>query len=115
MKPVVFTHTNPLLEDIKTLQAVAPETYEGFIYMWKCIPEDRLYIGSHKGVANDEYRGSGKTFRRVFEHYGLTQFERVVLEYVQDAESLRTREQYWMDKFKAVTSPRFYNEKNARR
>ena len=113
MKTIIFTHTNPLLDDFQALNAEKPEKYAGFIYMWKCIPEDCYYIGSHKGVIHDDYRGSGKTFRKVFEHYGLPQFKRVVLEYVTDETTLRLREQYWLDKFNAVKSTRFYNIKNA--
>jgi hypothetical protein len=113
MKPIVTTHRNPLLEDIKQLQAVKPEKFAGFIYLWKCMPEDSFYLGSHKGTPNDEYRGSGTMFRRVFEHYGMTQWERVIVEYVVDESQLKHREQYWIDKFRAVQSDRFYNQKNA--
>ena len=116
MKPIIFTHTNPLLDDFQALNAEnaeKPEKYAGFIYMWKCLPEDCYYIGSHKGVIHDDYRGSGKTFRKVFEHYGITQFQRVILEYVNDSEQIRVREQHWLDVFRAVKSDRFYNKKNS--
>ena len=113
MKPIITTHRDPLLEDIKQLSAPKSETYAGFIYLWKCIPEDTFYLGSHKGKTNDEYRGSGTKFRRVFEHYGMTQWERVIVEYVMDVSQLKAREQYWLTKFRAVKSDRFYNQKNA--
>jgi hypothetical protein len=51
-------------------------------------------------------------FRKVFEHYGLTQWQRVILEYVTDEAQLRAREQHWLNVFKAIKSSRFYNEKN---
>lgn len=113
MKPIVLSHQNPALADYKLLEAAKPEQYGGFVYLWKCIPEDMFYIGSHKGTTTDLYRGSGKRFRQVFEYYGVTQFDRVILEYVPDADDLRSREQYWIQKFNAVTSSRFLNEKNA--
>jgi hypothetical protein len=114
MKTIVSTtHKNPLLQDIQALNVTAPAEYAGFVYMWRCIPEDKFYIGSHKGKATDDYRGSGKFFKRIFEHYGITQFERVVLEYVANAEDLKRREQFWITKFNAVVSSRFLNEKNA--
>lgn len=113
MKPITFTHTNPLLEDFLALNSTKPDTYAGFIYMWKCIPEDRYYIGSHKGVIHDEYRGSGRTFKRVFEYYGITKFERVILEYVEFEDQIKIREQHWLNQFKAVRSDRFYNQKNS--
>lgn len=113
-KKIITTHTNPLLEDFEALHdKMKPEKYAGFIYLWKCIPEDCYYLGSHKGKDNDEYRGSGRLFRRVFEHYGMTKFNRVILEYVTDEPKLKIREQYWINKFKAVMSSKFYNQKHA--
>jgi hypothetical protein len=112
-KPIITTHRNPLLENISLLAVEAPEKYEGFVYLWKCIPENLYYIGSHKGDQYDQYRGSGKRFKQVYDYYGLTKFERVVLEYVTDAKDLRRREQHWMDKFNAVKSTLFLNEKKA--
>jgi hypothetical protein len=116
MKTIVsITHKNPLLENIQNLDAVKPDEYAGFVYMWRCIPEDKFYIGSHKGKVTDDYRGSGKLFKQIFEHYGITQFERVILEYVADEDVLKVREQFWMTKFNAVVSKRFLNSKNAKR
>jgi hypothetical protein len=112
MKPITYTHQNPLLENIEVLKQHPPTAYEGFIYLWKCIPEDMFYVGSHKGVANDEYRGSGSRFKRVFEHYGITQFQRVIIEYVAEIKDIKTREQLWMNKFRAKHSSRFYNMNN---
>lgn len=113
MKPIITTHTNPLLEDFLALNVPKPELYQGFVYMWKCIPEDRYYIGSHTGVIGDDYRGSGRTFKRVLEYHGITQFKRVILEYVTDLTQLKVREQHWLNVFRAIKSDRFYNEKNA--
>jgi len=114
MKPIIsLTHKNPLLENYQSLQAeTKPEKYAGFIYMWKCIPEDMFYIGSHKGIVHDDYRGSGSKFRKVFEYYGITKFERIILEYVEDPKEIKNQEQRWMNKFRAATSSRFYNQKN---
>lgn len=115
MKPIITTHKNPLLEDITLLEAERPEEYAGFVYMWECIPEGLFYIGSHKGEVTDEYRGSGRRFRQLFEYHGITQFKRVILEYVADEDHLRFREQLWITKFRAVISPYFLNAKNAAR
>ena len=114
LKEIITTHQNPLLDDFSSLQTtVIPDEYAGFIYMWKCIPEDCYYIGSHLGIPKDEYRGSGRRFKQVFEHYGMTQFERVILEYVVDRADIKNVEQFWLNKFKAVMSVKFYNQKNA--
>jgi hypothetical protein len=115
MKSIITTHKNPLLEDITLLEAERPEEYAGFVYMWECVPEGKFYIGSHKGEVTDDYRGSGRRFRALFEHYGITQFRRVVLEYVEDEDHLRFREQAWIIRFRAVVSPNFLNIKNAAR
>ena len=112
MKRLIITHTNPLLDNYEELNVTRPESYAGFIYMWKCLPEDMFYIGSHKGICNDDYRGSGSRFKRVFEHYGITQFKRIILEFVEDAALIRKTEQKWLTKFNVVKSERFYNCKN---
>ena len=114
LKPIITTHTNPLLENFEALNVQErPRDYAGFIYIWKCIPEDKYYLGSHKGIVVDEYRGSGSRFKQVFEYYGITKFKRVILEYVQDEVELKRKEQLWINKFRAVKSSRFYNIKNA--
>lgn len=113
MKPIIISHQNPLLENFESLhEQNKPENYAGFIYLWKCIPEDMFYVGSHKGISNDDYRGSGSRFKKVFEHYGITQFKRVVLEYVEKEEDIKRKEQLWMNKFRAKKSSRFYNTNN---
>lgn len=113
MKSVILSNSNPILENITLLEAPRPESFGGFIYLWKCVPEDLYYVGSHKGKPEDEYRGSGARFKKVFEYYGVTKFERVVLEYVDDVSQIKAREQYWMNKFRATKSNRFLNTKNA--
>jgi len=111
--PIILTHRNPLLEDISKLAATEPEEYAGFIYMWKCIPEYLFYIGSHKGNAYDQYRGSGARFKQVYDYYGLTKFERVILEFVVEADDMKKAEQRWINKFNAVKSKIFLNAKKA--
>ena len=110
---IIHTHTNLLLDNFEELNVEKPATYAGFIYLWKCIPEDMFYVGSHKGKLHDEYRGSGRKFKRVFEHYGLTHFKRVILEYVDDASLLKIKEQEWMNKLRVKQSSRFYNVNSA--
>ena len=113
MKPIILTHTNPDLDNFELLhEQLRPEQYAGFVYLWKCIPEDMFYVGSHKGIVHDDYRGSGRRFKKVFEHYGITQFKRVILEYVAEEQDIKVREQLWMNRFKAKRSTRFYNQNN---
>ena len=113
MKRLIITHQNPLLENFEALhENNRPEQYAGFIYLWKCIPEDMYYVGSHKGIYHDEYRGSGARFKKAFEHYGITQFKRIILEYIISEDEIKIKEQLWMNKFRAKRSEKFYNIKN---
>jgi hypothetical protein len=114
MKPITFSNTiNPLLENFESLSAPQPEQYVGFVYIWSIIPEEMFYIGSHHGKITDAYDGTGSRFSQALRYHGITQFKRVILEYVQDKSKLKYREQFWIDKFNAVRSKSFYNMKNA--
>jgi hypothetical protein len=114
MKPITFINDrHPLLEDYESLSAQQPEQYVGFVYIWYCIPEDMFYIGKHSSKVTSGYDGSGSRFKQVLRHYGITQFNRVILEYIQDYTTINHREQYWIDKFNAVRSKRFYNVRNS--
>lgn len=114
MKKIVFNNTHDaLLENFDSLDSKKIDNYEGYVYAWKCLPEQRLYIGSHIGTVKDGYDGSGTLFRQVFRHYGATQFKRVILEYVEKKDDVKRVEQRWLDKFSAVRSSLFYNKRNA--
>ena len=115
-KSIKFTNKiHPLLEDFDNLSAPIPEQYVGFIYIWYCIPEETYYIGKHVGKITDEYDGSGRKFKQVFRHYGVTQFKRAILEYVSDLKNVKYIEQKWISTFNAVHSKSFYNMKNSTR
>ena len=113
MKSVILTHSNQLLEDFESLNMIKPTKYVGFVYLWKCIPEDMFYVGSHKGPIHDDYRGSGRRFKKVFEYYGITHFKRVILEYVDDPTQIKIKEQEWMNRLRVSQSTRFYNVNKA--
>jgi hypothetical protein len=85
------------------------EGYVGFVYLWKCVPEERYYIGSHKGNVYDNYRGSGSKFKKAFDFHGSQKFERIILEYVKDESELKQRERHYIMKYSASTSKKFYN------
>ena len=114
-KRIIFKHKPALLENYKTLAQSEPKEYQGFIYLWRCVPEDMYYIGSHKGKSYDDYRGSGTRFKYAYDYHGATKFERIVLEYLADTKNIKEREQDWMTKFNAVKSQWFYNMRNVRR
>ena len=84
----------------------------GFVYMWVNKINSKKYIGSHIGTVEDGYIGSGKIFLQAIEKYGVDNFERIILEHVDDKEMVRDREQYYLDLFNAANDRSFYNLKS---
>jgi hypothetical protein len=84
----------------------------GFVYIWTNKINNKQYIGSHVGTENDNYLGSGKAFNRAIEKYGIDNFDRVILEYVEDNLILREKEQYYIDFYDAANNKMFYNMKS---
>ena len=62
--------------------------YSGFIYEWTNKLDGMKYIGSHKGTIDDGYTGSGKRFENARNKYGIENFERTILEYVEKEENI---------------------------
>lgn len=83
--------------------------YAGFIYEWTNKLDGMKYIGSHKGTICDGYTGSGKRFENAKKKYGIENFERVILEYVDYPTDILLKEQYYLDKFNCAKSKRYYN------
>lgn len=83
--------------------------YTGFIYEWTNKLDGMKYIGSHKGTIDDGYTGSGKRFENARKKYGIENFERTILEYVEFSTDILLTEQYYLDKFSCATSNRYYN------
>lgn len=83
--------------------------YAGFIYEWTNKKNGMKYLGSHRGTVNDGYIGGGKNFRRAIAKYGLDNFERVIVEFVADAENIFVREQYYLTERNCAESKEYYN------
>jgi GIY-YIG catalytic domain len=83
--------------------------YSGFIYEWTNKLNGMKYIGSHKGTIDDGYTGSGKRFENARNKYGIENFERTILEYVEKEEDILLKEQYYLDTFGCAKSPLYYN------
>lgn len=81
----------------------------GFVYLWVNKINGKKYIGSHIGSVNDGYIGSGMAFNRAIKKYGVENFERIILESIDDNNLIREREQYYLDLFNAATDKTFYN------
>lgn len=85
--------------------------YYGFIYEWTNMINGKKYIGSHAGSINDGYIGSGKVFRRAIKKYGIANFTRTIIEYVEveDRHYLLAREKHYLDAVNAYYSDDYYN------
>lgn len=83
--------------------------YSGFIYEWINKIDGMKYLGSHKGTINDGYTGSGKRFENAKNKYGIENFERTIVEYVEKEEDILVREQYYLDERNCAKSPLYYN------
>lgn len=60
---------------------VRQKDYYGFIYKWIDATNGKTYVGSHKGLIKDKYKGSGKLFKWAY-NKRPNKFSREILEYV---------------------------------
>jgi len=83
--------------------------YSGFIYEWTNKIDGIKYLGSHKGTIDDGYTGSGKRFGNAIKKYGIENFERIIVEYIEKEEDILLREQFYLDTYKCAKSSLYYN------
>jgi group I intron endonuclease len=83
--------------------------YSGFIYVWTNKVTGIKYLGSHKGSESDGYIGSGKAFRNAIKKYGIENFYREILEYIEDPLLIKSKEQYYLDLYECAKSKDYYN------
>lgn len=84
----------------------------GFIYEWTNELNGKKYIGSHKGDINDNYLGSGVAFNRAIKKYGIDNFTRKILEFVENDREILEKEQYYLDLVNAAKNKNYYNLKS---
>lgn len=84
-------------------------SYLGFVYEWTNKLNGMKYLGSHKGTIDDGYIGSGRRFENAKNKYGIENFERAIIEYIEQEEDILLREQYYLDKFNCSKNPVYYN------
>lgn len=69
------------------------------LYKTTNLVNGKIYIGVHKTEdINDPYMGSGKRLLLAIEKYGVKNFEKTILEYFDDAESMYAREKEIVNK-----------------
>jgi group I intron endonuclease len=66
-----------------------------YIYKITNLITGSSYIGKHNGKDND-YFTSGKLIKEVVAKYGIQNFKREILEYIQDMDIINEREKYWI-------------------
>ncbi len=77
------------------------ESY-GVIYETTNLINNKTYVGQTitKGNSFEKYLGSGINITRAFKKYGKENFEKVILEYCMDRETLDNSEAFWIDALK---------------
>lgn len=83
--------------------------YQGFVYEWTNKLNNMKYIGAHTGQEDDGYIGGGKKFRADLRIFGLANFERKILEYVEELDKIKDRENYYLELVDAADNPEYYN------
>ena len=81
----------------------------GFVYRWHDNSNGMYYIGSHKGMPNDNYIGSGVYFKRAFKQRPEC-FSREILYQGNDYLEL---EEFILEELDAMNDSKSYNLKNA--
>lgn len=82
----------------------------GYIYMVTNKVNGKFYIGKKKGKPEESktYLGSGLHLKNALNKYGKENFEKRILEYIENGD-LNERERFWISKYKAFTSSKGYN------
>lgn len=84
----------------------------GFVYETINRINGKKYIGSHLGHADDVYFGSGVDLLEDIKKYGIVNFERKILEFATDQESLAQLEHKYLREVDAKNNPQYYNRSN---
>jgi hypothetical protein len=82
---------------------------KGIVYEWTNLVNNKKYIGSHKGSADDGYTASGKLIKYAFDKYGMDNFIRRVLYFGKDYKEL---EEFCLEEVDAANSENYYNISN---
>ena len=82
-----------------------------FTYMWTNNRNGKKYIGSHIGDINDNYKGSGKYFKRAYKKEPEN-FSREIIEYYNTKQEMIKGETLLLKKVNAMYNLEYYNLTN---
>lgn len=83
---------------------------EGIVYKWTNNTNNKWYIGSHTGTANDRYTASGVAITRAFKKYGIENFTREIL---YSGNDFRELEEFLLTTLQATSQVQSYNMKDS--
>lgn len=84
----------------------------GYIYMIVNKINGKKYVGQHKSSKfchQDKYMGSGKKLKCAYKHYGIENFEKLLVQYVETFEEANKQEEFWIDHYDTTNPEKGYN------
>lgn len=84
----------------------------GYIYMILNKVNGKKYIGQRKSKKfchQDKYMGSGKKLAPAIKHYGIENFEKLLVQYVETAEEANDQEIFWIAHYDTTNPEKGYN------
>lgn len=76
----------------------------GYIYMIVNKVNGKTYVGQRKSTKlcyDDKYMGSGKYLKSSQKHYGIENFEKLLVQYVETKEEANKQEIFWIAHYRA--------------
>lgn len=74
--------------------------------------DGKKYIGQRKSMKfchQDKYMGSGKKLKCAKKHYGIENFEKLLVQYVETAEEANKQEEFWIAHYDTTNPEKGYN------
>lgn len=84
----------------------------GYIYMIMNKINGKKYVGQHKSSKfchQDKYMGSGKKLACAKKHYGIENFEKLLVQYVETREEANKQEEFWISHYDTTNPEKGYN------
>jgi group I intron endonuclease len=82
------------------------------VYKTTNLINGKQYIGRDM-YNNPKYLGSGKLLVKAIEKYGMTNFQKEILQECTSIDELKLAEEYWIKYYNAASDPNFYNILNS--